>query len=108
MGAAKSTMVEIRIMMMAIDYHATTWTDTEQSFITLHATTRRKGARKRHTIRRKDECRLLFIAGGDRFARGPFGVWKPYGETRMEDADLEVRLHSQCGDGHVIKYAYWQ
>lgn len=32
---------------------------------------------------------------------------KPFGETRMGDAHLQVRLHSQCGDGHVIKYEYW-
>lgn len=35
------------------------------------------------------------------------GVCKPFGEIRMEDADLEVQLHIQCGDQHVIRYAYW-
>lgn len=105
---ANSTLVEIRMGLMAIEYHAAAWTDTVQSFITLKPTTTgRKDAGKQDAIKREDECRLLFITGGDRFARGPFGVWKPFGETRMEDADLEVQLHSHCGEEHAIKYDYW-
>jgi hypothetical protein len=105
MGVAKSTLVEIRIGLVAIDYHAVAWTDTIQSFITLTTITMRAGAGKRDAIRREDEFRLLFIAGGDRFACGPLGVWKPFGETRKEDADLEYTANAVMDMS--FKYEYW-
>lgn len=83
---------------MEIEYHAAAWMDTVQLYITLKPIiVEGKNTGKGDEIKPKDEGRLLFITGDNRFAREPSGVWKPFGETRMEDAVLKVQLHSHCG-----------
>jgi hypothetical protein len=91
MGIAKTTLRDIRIGLTAINLHAAAWTGTLQSFVTL-----KPGIGNGKTIRREDECRLLFIAACDGHTRVPVYPWKPFGETRLCDTEIEVQWHAQC------------
>ncbi|KAE8330805.1 hypothetical protein BDV39DRAFT_190397 [Aspergillus sergii] len=87
-GIARSELRDIRNGLTAIDLHAAAWTGTTNSFITL-----KPGVAQEHTIRREDECRLLFITASD-------------GYTRHSDTDLAVREHAHCGC-HCFEYHAW-
>ncbi|KZF20395.1 hypothetical protein L228DRAFT_250079 [Xylona heveae TC161] len=101
MGVAKSTLRDIRTGLTAVNLSMAAWTRTEQSFITSEP-----GASNGETIRREDECRLLFILGVDGYTRAPVHPWKPFGETRLSDAELSVRQHASCGC-HCLEYISW-
>ncbi|GIK04879.1 hypothetical protein Aspvir_008977 [Aspergillus viridinutans] len=101
-GIAKSTLRDIRTGLTAIDLTAAAWTGTDQSFITLEP-----GVTGGETIRREDECRLLFITSTDGYSRVPICPWKPFGETRLCDAETTVQQHSCCGC-HCLTYISWK
>lgn len=105
MGVAKSTLTEIRIGMNAINLPAAAWTGTVRSFITAKPSYDASGSGK--SIRREDECRLLFISGCDGWARVPLAPWKPFGEIELCDTEIEVHRHAQCGEKHFLEYQYW-
>lgn len=101
MGIAKSALRDIRTGLTALELNTAAWTGIEQSFITGKPSTS-DGI----TIRREDECRLLFITGCDGYARPPIHPWKPFGETELRDTELPVQLHSRC-NCHFLDYQYW-
>ncbi|KAE8367171.1 hypothetical protein BDV27DRAFT_143053 [Aspergillus caelatus] len=81
--------------------HAATWTGTIGSFITLSP-----GVSDGKVIRREDECRLLHIIGCGSYARLPVWPWKPFGETLLNDSELEAQKHAQC-NCHCLEYQAW-
>ncbi|KAE8395986.1 hypothetical protein BDV23DRAFT_65603 [Aspergillus alliaceus] len=101
MGIAKSAIQDIRTGLTALDLHAAAWTGTDQSFITL-----KPGISDGKTIRREDECRLLFITGCDGFTRVPIYPWKPFGDTLLYDTEPQVQQHACCGC-HYLEYYSW-
>ena len=101
-GIAKSTFRDIRIGLTALELNASAWTGIEQSFITGKPSTS-DGL----TIRREDECRLLFITHSDGYTRIPLHPWKPFGETRLHNAEIPVQQHAQC-KSHFLDYKSWR
>ncbi|GMG38898.1 unnamed protein product [Aspergillus oryzae] len=98
---AKITLRDIRTGLTALDLNAAAWTGTVQSFIAL-----KPGLSDGITIRREDECRLLFITGCDGFIRVPIYPWKPFGATLLYDTEPQVRQHACCGC-HCLEYHSW-
>ncbi|KAE8356962.1 hypothetical protein BDV28DRAFT_125990 [Aspergillus coremiiformis] len=101
MGIAKSTLQDMRIGLTALDLNVAAWTGTDQSFITL-----KPGVSDGITIRREDECRLLFITGCDGFTKAPIYPWKPFGATLLCDTEPHVQQHACCGC-HYLEYHSW-
>lgn len=101
-GIAKSTLRDIRIGLTALELNTAAWTGIEQSFITGKPSTS-DGL----MIRREDECRLLFITHYDGYTRLPLHPWKPFGETRLHDAELSVQQHAHC-NFHFLDYESWR
>jgi hypothetical protein len=101
MGMAKSELRDIKNGLTATDLHAAAWTGTTQSFITLNP-----GASDGRTIRREDECRLLFLTSSNEHARAPTTPWKPFGESHLCDTELEVQRHALC-NCHCFRYNGW-
>jgi hypothetical protein len=60
------------------------------------------------SIRRDDECRLLFITASKRHERPPVWPWKPFGATQLCDTELTVREHAQCAATHCLEYQSWE
>ncbi|KAJ6038459.1 hypothetical protein N7460_008230 [Penicillium canescens] len=100
-GLANPTIRNIRIGLTATEFNAAAWTGTHQSFITVEP-----GSNDGQMIRREDECRLLFITACDGYTRPPIHPWKPFGETRLLDAELAVQQHAACRC-HCLKYKTW-
>ncbi|KAE8156580.1 hypothetical protein BDV40DRAFT_293411 [Aspergillus tamarii] len=86
---------------VAVELHAAAWTDTIGSFITLTS-----GLSDGKVIRREDECPLLHIIGCGSYARLPVWPWKPFGETLLNDSELEAQKHAQC-NCHCLEYQAW-
>lgn len=72
------------------------------------------------SVRRSDECRLLYLTQEERHTRWPICLWMSFGATPLEDTEIDVHLHAKCpdtafdtqvGTGHVemvrwrIRYA---
>ncbi|GAB1199147.1 hypothetical protein APSETT444_008492 [Aspergillus pseudonomiae] len=91
----------IKAGCVAVELHAAAWTDTIESFIT-----QSPGISDGRVIRREDECRLLHIIGCGFHDRLPVWPWKPFGETLLKDAELEVQKHVQC-NCHCLEYWAW-
>jgi hypothetical protein len=99
-GLANPILRGIRIRL-TVELNAAAWTGTHQSFMTVEP-----GNNDGQMIRREDECRLLFITACDRYTTPPLYPWKPFGETRLLDTELEVQQHVACRD-HCLKYKTW-
>jgi hypothetical protein len=97
-GNARSTLRDIRIGLIALDFHAAAWTGTIQSFMAIEP-----GVIDGETITREDECRLLFITGCDGYTRAPIFPWKPFGKTRLSDTEINVQQHARC-NCHRLEY----
>lgn len=78
---------DIRTGMMALDLPASAWTGTIQTFLTV-----KMGNSHCESIRRDDECRLLFITACEGHERPPVWPWKPFGFTKLCDTELPVQL----------------
>jgi len=98
----KSILRDIRMGMTALDLSASAWTGTTQTFLTAQI-----GTSDGESIRRDDECRLLFITACEGHDRPPIWTWKPFGNTRLCDTELPVRQHAQC-TGHCLEYESWE
>ena len=86
------------------DIHALPYTRTLNSFI---FNTRPVLVAEKNKISREYECRLLFILNQDgTYASAPVSPWKPFGYTRLDHVDMEVRCHAACG--HYLRYASWK
>ncbi|KAL1982515.1 hypothetical protein VTN96DRAFT_1240 [Rasamsonia emersonii] len=103
-GAAQSILRVIHSGQMAIELHASAWTSTPQSFITIEPPS--PCAIGGFRINRSDECRLLFISGSKEHSRAPVCPWKPFGTTLLSDTETQVRAHAQC-KGHYLRYKHW-
>lgn len=99
---AKSVLRDIRAGMTALDILTSAWTGTTQTFLTSKTKTSNGGS-----IRRDDECRLLFITACEAQHRPPVWPWKPFGVTQLCDTELPVRQHAQCGV-HCLEYESWE
>ncbi|KAG5798302.1 hypothetical protein H9Q69_002699 [Fusarium xylarioides] len=91
---------EVHFGQIPIDLHSAAWSGTIQSFIQQRVS---NPLVTDGSISRADECRLLFLSQSDRRIRIPVCQWKPFGKTRVEDVDIEVRVHQQCED-HWLQY----
>ncbi|CAI7634528.1 unnamed protein product [Penicillium viridicatum] len=62
------------------------------------------------SVRREDECRLLFLAtptdGSYNHGYVTSWQWKPFGSTKVCDTDILLREHLGCGC-HVLEYEGW-
>ncbi|KAE8148275.1 hypothetical protein BDV25DRAFT_141946 [Aspergillus avenaceus] len=95
------SLTDIRSGLGALRLHSGAWTGTTQCFITL-----RPGDSDDKTIKREDECRLLFISGDEISYPSLIWPWKPFGETYLCDTELTVQEHAQCGC-HCFEYSAW-
>ncbi|OOQ89590.1 hypothetical protein PEBR_07514 [Penicillium brasilianum] len=102
MNVAKIVLQDVRSGMMALDIPASAWTGTTQTFLTLGI-----GSSHGESIRRDDECRLLFITACEYHERPPVWVWKPFGCTKLCDTELPVEEHAQCAS-HCLEYECWE
>ncbi|KAL3495858.1 hypothetical protein BJX62DRAFT_195246 [Aspergillus germanicus] len=100
---AKPVLSEIRCGLVALDLAASAWTEIPQTFLTspMHGI-------NDESIRRDDECRLLFITASKRHERPPVWPWKPFGATQLWDTELTVREHAQCAATHCLEYQSWE
>ncbi|KAJ5124396.1 uncharacterized protein N7515_008221 [Penicillium bovifimosum] len=98
---AKTVLRDIRAGMTALDLPASAWATTIQTFMTCNM-----GTSNGESIRRDDECRLLFITACEGHDRPPIWPWKPFGDTQLCDTDLTVRQHAQCF--HCLEYESWE
>ncbi|KAF9888243.1 hypothetical protein FE257_008812 [Aspergillus nanangensis] len=99
---AKSILRDMRAGMTALDLPASAWTETTQTFLTSKV-----GPNNGESIRREDECRLLFITASEAHGRPQIWPWKPFGTTQLSDAELPVRKHAQCAV-HFLEYDSWE
>ncbi|OJJ46436.1 hypothetical protein ASPZODRAFT_151975 [Penicilliopsis zonata CBS 506.65] len=99
---AGSVLRDIRVGMAALDLPASAWAGAIQTFLT----SKMEGS-DGESIRREDECRLLFITASEGHDRPPVWPWKPFGDTQFCDADIAVRQHAQCAV-HCLEYESWQ
>lgn len=58
------------------------------------------------SIRRDDECRLLFFTACEGHERPPVWPWRPFGVTKINDVELPVRQHAQCA--YCLEYESWE
>ncbi|KAJ5925081.1 hypothetical protein N7454_007720 [Penicillium verhagenii] len=98
---------DVRTGFPSVDLEASAWTGITQTFMTSEI-----GTYPGESIRRDDECRLLFITASDDAAsvgqdQPPVWNWKPFGSTQLCDTELLVRQHAQC-TGHCFEYEHWE
>ncbi|KAH6982250.1 hypothetical protein BKA56DRAFT_672994 [Ilyonectria sp. MPI-CAGE-AT-0026] len=101
-GAHTNLLRRARLGISDIELHSAVWTQTLQGFIQLPLSQSPRAG----MIQRSDECRLLYLASEDHQSRGHLSPWEPFGETAVEDTEIEVRLHVNCG-GHGLTYKLW-
>ncbi|PLB43867.1 hypothetical protein P170DRAFT_459437 [Aspergillus steynii IBT 23096] len=105
-GLDASILRDTRTGLSALDLAASAWTQTSQTFLTSGI----GDTKHSESINRADECRLLFISAFERnHSRPPVWAWTPFGETRLCDAEISVRKHTQCPyDTHCLEYESWE
>ncbi|KAL6409767.1 hypothetical protein AUP68_06162 [Ilyonectria robusta] len=101
-GAHTNLLRRARLGISDIELHSAVWTQTLQGFIQLPLSQNPTAG----MIKRSDECRLLYLASEDHQSRRHLSPWEPFGETAVEDTEIEVRLHVNCG-GHGLTYKLW-
>jgi hypothetical protein len=99
---ANTVLRDTRTGMTALDLATSAWTGTIQTFLTSGM-----GSSHGESIRRDDECRLLFITACEYQERPPIWPWKPFGFTKLCDTELPVREHAQCAS-HCLEYECWE
>ncbi|KAH7176345.1 hypothetical protein EDB81DRAFT_35938 [Dactylonectria macrodidyma] len=101
-GLNKSLLRRARLGSCDIELHSAAWTQTLQSFMQLPLSQHPKSS----AIQRSDECRLLYLASEEYQSHVPTSPWGPFGETAMNDTEIDVRLHADC-NGHSLGYKSW-
>ncbi|OCL08997.1 hypothetical protein AOQ84DRAFT_265988, partial [Glonium stellatum] len=87
-----------------LDLLAGAWTGTPLSFITGEPSN--PLITPEQTIRRSDECRMLFITESPNHTRSPISAWPPFGTSKIKDTQIEVQTHARCTH-HFLKYRGW-
>jgi hypothetical protein len=100
LGLQERLLQDVRQGHIPFDLESAAWTGTLQSFIQQPVSDRLVA---NGYVTRADECRLLFLSRSDNHVRCPIVQWKPFGSTPVEDVNVEVRLHCDCG-GHQLQY----
>ncbi|EGY15715.1 uncharacterized protein VDAG_06879 [Verticillium dahliae VdLs.17] len=100
LGLQTSLLQEVRRGQIRTDLPSAVWSGTCQTFIQ-HPTSHPLVADG--SISHADEARLLFLSQTDGHARMPICQWRPFGVTRLEDVNLEVRVHVDC-ESHWPQY----
>lgn len=103
-GMANPILQWARTGLTAIELHASAWTATTHSFISLKSQI--PCGNEDTEISRSDECRLLYLAEAEGHSRLPICPWKPFGNTILCDTEIEVRQHKKC-TGHHLQYISW-
>jgi len=85
-----------------VDLVAAAWTGINLSFITAEPIQR--GAS--NSVRREDECRLLFFLNCLGYEQRPICPWRPFGSIPVDQSALEAQVHSVCG--HNFEYQGWR
>ncbi|KAJ5638402.1 hypothetical protein N7528_000792 [Penicillium herquei] len=103
-GIAKRILQDTRMGMTALDLPVSAWSGVRQSFLASETVTIHDDV-----ISRADECRMLFMtaSASECHSRPPLWPWKPFGATRLCDAELSVQLHAQCAS-HCLEYEAWE
>lgn len=88
------------------DLHAGAWTDTLVSFVQQPVTKRLSLQEEAEdkSVTRADECRLLFLSHDPTYAATPLFPFVPFGSTALDDTNIDVRRHTQCGAFHGLSY----
>lgn len=102
-GTQKNILREGRYGITSIEPHAASWCGVTQSFIQAPVS---QPLITNGALSRSDECRLLYLSQAELNRGWPLVPWMPFGTTVLEDAEIEVRLHTQC-TGHELQYADW-
>ncbi|KAI0849092.1 hypothetical protein F5Y00DRAFT_269722 [Daldinia vernicosa] len=100
LGLQEKVLQDVRWGLIPIDLHSSVWSGTVQSFLQQPVS---YPLVVKGSISRADECRLLFLSQSGFHSRVPLCQWKPFGNTLLEDTDLEVRIHAEC-KGHGLQY----
>lgn len=103
-GMASTILQGVRIGLTAIELHASAWTGTVHSFISLKS--EMPYGNDDTVVSRSDECRMLFLAETEGHSRFPVCPWQPVGTTRLCDTEIEVWQHANCA-GHYLQYVSW-
>ena len=103
-GMAQIILPYVRNGLLSVELHASAWTATAHSFISLRPST--SCAVNSQEIHRSDECRLLYLTESEGHSRVPICPWKPVGTTPLCDTEIEVRQHAKCS-GHYLQYLGW-
>ncbi|KAL2363903.1 hypothetical protein RJZ56_003189 [Blastomyces dermatitidis] len=103
MGTHKDVLQDGRFGLMPIDLHAASWCGVTQSFLQEPVS---QPLITNGALLRSDECRLLYLTQAERHSQCPVSPWMHFGTTALEDAEIDVRLHTQC-TGHGLQYADW-
>ncbi|KAJ5718277.1 hypothetical protein N7488_003923 [Penicillium malachiteum] len=103
-GIAKRILQDARMGMTALDLPVSAWSGVRQSFLTSETVPIHD-----EVISRADECRMLFMtaSASECHSRPPLWPWKPFGVTRLCDAELPVQFHAQCAS-HCLEYEAWE
>lgn len=100
-GADTKCLQEARLGWWKVDLNAAAWTETLVSFIQQGTSVTTP---ERSCVSRADECRLMYLAHNPDHANPPLFPMRPFGYTAIEDVDLDVRQHAQCGSAHRLEY----
>ncbi|KAK6218916.1 immunoglobulin variable region used by the ITC63B heavy chain [Colletotrichum tabaci] len=102
-GAEARCVQDARAGWWKTDLSSAAWTGTHVSFI--QGTVTKPPPAAAADISRADECRLMYLAHGPTHAVPPLFPFAPFGRTALQDADLDVRQHTQCPALHRLVYA---
>ncbi|KAE8389950.1 hypothetical protein BDV23DRAFT_172798 [Aspergillus alliaceus] len=91
----------IKGVLVAVKLHAAAWTGVTQSVIILSP-----DVSNGKVIRCEGECRLFHTFGGGNLAKHLVWSWRPFPETMLSNAKLQVQKHARCGI-HCLEYLDW-
>ena len=100
-GAHTRALQEARLGWWKIDLNVAAWTGTLMSFIQEPVST---SIPETHPISRADECRLLYLSHDLSYTGPPVFPFAPFGSTALADANIDVRMHAECGINHSLEY----
>ncbi|PGH11835.1 hypothetical protein AJ79_04632 [Helicocarpus griseus UAMH5409] len=104
-GFHRNIFADSRLGLAPVDLHSAIWTGTLQSFIQ-HLIPPNPGADGSMSL--ADQCRLLYLLQDIHHQRWPLCPWVPFGRSRLEDTDLNVRAHAVCGGQHGLYHNGWK